>query len=500
MARVWAGIFALLTVAALPAVAFERVSGSWDTTLQLFPTIKLYQSFITLELAFAGWSVESETKIYSSGWRYQNFYLDGSLGDWDVWGKIYFDVQNTRYEKLWLDFETAVGEGTLFFGLNHWASRDDYSSGDEDRFGPWPCDVVTWDMLLPWDQDHEDQYKYEYLHVQGPVASYYPNNPSSYVTLNVGAPWPNDRFQVYITGDAFDALKQRLGDTFWVDLVGETICVYGQIIEYSNLPEIKLDDAGEADDLVVGTCCGTPGALGPLMIYRGEFEWAPLTVTLDFADCCSGIQLKQAQVALDGVSLCCGVTYDAKLAFSKCHGFESLQFSLYDVFPICCGISFDISVEFTSESKVVSITPFWEGIEGCFELYGNVDWDAANFALEGLEIYGFGITCYFDGVTLTSVSALNPDKVEDMTDVSFYSGEFEYLGLEYEGTGCYGGDVTFSVEFWFGKDGILFDVQRTKYYLDLPISASTSLFIKGQWDFSDPSPLDWFDVGWKISF
>jgi len=38
--------------------------------------------------------------------------------------------------------------------------------------------------------------------------------------------------------------------------------------------------------------------------------------------------------------------------------------------------------------------------------------------------------------------------------------------------------VTFNAEFWFDADDILFGIQRTKYYLSIPVSSSLSFFIK----------------------
>ena len=190
--RTWAAALAVLVLLASPAWALDWVSGSWETTLKILPTTEIYYSELTLSFGVADWELESESKFYSDGLRYQNFYLDGYLGDWDVWGKIYFHAQDVRYQKAWLDFERPLGDGTLTLSVNHWASEDDYFSSDEDRFGPWPCNVVNWDMLLPWDQSHEDQYKYRYLHVQGPVVSCYPNNPTTYVCLLYTSPSPRD--------------------------------------------------------------------------------------------------------------------------------------------------------------------------------------------------------------------------------------------------------------------------------------------------------------------
>ena len=103
--------------------ALDWVSGSWNLTLQLLPTTKLYSSLLDLSLTVAGWEIESESKFYSSGFKYQNFYVSGYLGDWDVWSKIYFNVQDVRYQKAWLDFERPLGGGTLTLSVNHWASQ-----------------------------------------------------------------------------------------------------------------------------------------------------------------------------------------------------------------------------------------------------------------------------------------------------------------------------------------------------------------------------------------
>lgn len=84
--------------------------------------------------------MEGESKIYSDGLlRYQNFYLEGSFGEFDLWGKIYFHAQEVRYQKFWLNAEIPLGEGTFRSSFNHWASAADYSSGDKTMFGSWPC-------------------------------------------------------------------------------------------------------------------------------------------------------------------------------------------------------------------------------------------------------------------------------------------------------------------------------------------------------------------------
>lgn len=87
-----------------------------------------------------------------------------------------------------------------------------------------------------------------------------------------------------------------------------------------------------------------------------------------------------------------------------------------------------------------------------------------------------------------------------MTDVTFYRDEFEYVGITYTGAGCCGRTVTFGAELWFGTKGTLFGLQRVRLKLQVPLSAAVMAFAKGQWNFARASPVEWFDVGWGISF
>jgi hypothetical protein len=608
--KIWAGLAILFLT--LPAGAVEFTGGSFSATIELLPDLELYSAELTLGMSFAGMlEVESESKIYSDGLRYQNFYLDGYIGDWDLWGKIYFHAQEVRYQKLWLNAALDLFGEELTLSFNHWASEDDYWSSDEDRFGPWPCrEAISWDQA--W------RYFGSTISVEGPVKGYY---QPSYLKLNIGQDYPDpDRFEIYIPSWAVDDFEAVFGDDFWVDWAaseqvicvtdtiegyrwtsggprnegysvaqvyltdpddlslggcrgtaptldcpgqvirwfeahlhdGETlwiqgpvasitgpgtyygypntyrvrigggsaaenrvevimpshpgwstegpsfdqvVCVYGTITMHGDIAVIELPDLLETRE---GPCC-SPAPL-PFINFQVELEGNPFTLTLDFGDCCTGFYFRRLLLEVEDLPLCCGVTFDTSLTFTKEQGLTEFAVDIYDVFPICCGISFDINVTFTPESKTLSIYPEWEGITGCFELYGDVSWDPGDFVIEGLEIWGWGITCYLDAITLTMISALNPDEVEDIVDISFYSGEFEYLGLEYLGPGCCGGDVTFTAELWFGEDGVLFGLQRTRFYLGFPLAGNISAFLKMQLDLSDPTPLDWLDIGWDIDF
>jgi hypothetical protein len=476
---------------ALPAVALslDGFSGTWKATIELLPNTELYYSEMVLSTTLAGFEIESESKFYSDGWRYQNFYISGDVGDWDVWGKIYFSAKDIRYQKLWLNFELPLGDGdnSLRLSVDHWASEDDYWSSDEDMFGPWPCDVVSWDKA----KDHEG----ETLHVQGPVVSVYESHSGS-VTIHLGKDYPDpDRFDIYIPASYVDDFRTVFGSDFPDNLVGKTVCIYGYIKTYYGIYEIESHDP---EDLSIGQCCGALNALGPLMIYQAKLTYDPLTLTVDFADCCTGAWFKELELELSALPLCCGMTYDLDLLFTKCHGFDKAVFSVDDLFDLCCGIGFDAEIEFGVDHKKISIEPSWEGIEGCLAVYGDVDWQG--HSLLGWELYGWDISCSFGDVTVREVTALDPDKVEDMTDVSFYTDEWEYLGIEYSFSGCCGGEGSFQARFWFGDDGTLFDLQRLRFDLEVPAWEGLSFLIKAQMKLNEADPLDWLDVGWTFEF
>ena len=499
--------------------------GDWDFTLELLPTLQIYESTLTLNCVFApGWRIESESKIYSGGvFKYQNFYISGSFGEFSVWGKMYFHAQEVRYQKMWLNAEIPVGEGTFRASFNHWATPGDYTSTDRKMFGDWPCytlvpaapvyseaDNTLSSLVTTW-AGATDPRVGQWAYVHGTVKGWFPTSPTTYVNLYLHAPYPAKRFFIYIRfadipGGA-SAVMAKLGITAWSQVKDKEVCVYGKLVNWYetatglNHPEIVLGDSpNKACDLNLGACQPTmvPVTVGPFINWRTILTWAPFKITVDFSECCRGTWFRQAKIELSDVALCCGLFLDASLTFTKAAGLEKAKFSLGDLYLPCCGITATVSAEFTPTSKTVKFEPKWRGISGCFTVYGDVKW-AAN-ALQGIEVYGFGITCYTGDMKLQLLTAFDPDKVEELTDIPFYTGEWEYAGLTYTGKGCCGGDLTLTLESWFGNQGILFGLQRFRFNFEVPLASTITLFTKAQWNFAKVSPLEWFDVGWKISF
>lgn len=495
--------------------------GQWDLTLQLLPTLKIYGSELTLNYVFApGWRVESESKFYSDGLRYQNFYLSGSFGDFDVRGKMYFHAQDVRYQKSWLNAEIPWAGGTFRLSFNHWATRSDYSSSDRNMFGDWPCYVEVplapvieaVDLVNSWTGSNDPRVGQLY-YVHGTIVAYYPSSPTSYVNLYLVANYPNKRFIVHIRFNRFSPpidlsdVLNRLGVSSLAEAVGKEICVLGTLKNYTSPsgvynPEIVLAESpNQLNDLNLGVC--QPAMVrvpseGPYINWRYTFTWDPFKATVDLSDCCQGTWFRQLTAEISDVPLCCGLFLDSTLTFTKASGLEKLTFSVGDLYLPCCGITATVSTEFTPTAKTVQFLPKWQGISGCFTVYGDVNWTPNTIG--GIEVYGFGITCYTDSVKLRVITAFDPDKVEDLTDITFYTGEWEYLGLTYTGPGCCGGDLTLTLESWFGDQGLLFGFQRFRFELEVPLTSTITVFAKGQWNLANPSPLQWFDVGWSVSF
>ncbi|MGB9861993.1 MAG: hypothetical protein ACPLRP_06720, partial [Candidatus Bipolaricaulaceae bacterium] len=489
--------------------------GDWDVTINILPTPSIYGSTLHLNVVFApGWRVESETEIYSGGvYKYQNFYISGSFGDFSVWGKMYFSAEEVRYQKMWLNAEIPLLGGTFRSSFNHWATPADYSSTDRDMFGDWPCyTLVPADPVIEATAEWVDGWQgptdprigsKAYIH--GTIVAYY--RTGTYVNLYMVRNHPDKRFIIYIRfADIPEStVLAKLGITSWTEVVGMEVCVYGTLRNWESPsgvhnPEIILAESpNKVCDLNKGQCQPTmvPVAVGPFINWRFTYTLDPWKLTVDFGDCCTGFSFRKLSVEAKGLSLCCGLFYDATLSFTK-SGFEKISFSVGDLYFPCCGITSKFTVDFTTTSKTVKLEPSWRGLAGCFTVYGDVNFSGTT--LGGIVLYGWDITCYTDSLKVRMITALDPDKVEDITDITFYTGEWEYISLTYTAPGCCGGDVKFTLEAWFGSRGTIFDLQRFEYDFEVPVIPTFSLTSDARWDFSYSSPLRWMSIGWKTSF
>jgi len=232
---------------------------------------------------------------------------------------------------------------------------------------------------------------------------------------------------------------------------------------------------------------------------------SPLSLKVRFVDCCSGTTLQDLSVTLSGLGLCCGITYDASLYFTKA-GFQYVQFTAYNVIQLCCGISFDVRVRFGTSYKYVYIKPKFAGFgEACFTVYGDADfggltggtWNqVGGNAIEwaGIKIYGWAIECKIaDCNSLKIVTALDPAWYNDNVEDVFKQNEFEYVKLSFCGAGCCGGQYTVGLSVFFQQSGSLFGITRIGADMSIPVMSNLTVNVSFDSSVS-------LKVGWTFTF
>ena len=210
-----------------------------------------------------------------------------------------------------------------------------------------------------------------------------------------------------------------------------------------------------------------------------------------------GFEFRYLKLSAEDVPFCCGISLDLGFSFTK-EGFDEFSATLKSI-PICCGISFDASVTFTTTQKTIAIKPKWEGITGCFTVYGDVNFQEPG-AFQGIEVYGFKVRCELAECNyLEILTAFDPAKVEEMLgEEIFQNDEFEYVKLGFCGPGCCGGNWQLDLSAYFTRSGgALFGLSRILADFSLPIMANLTVDV----GLSAPvGGLASLTVGWTFTF
>ncbi|MFO8034417.1 MAG: hypothetical protein R6U88_04550 [Candidatus Bipolaricaulota bacterium] len=224
------------------------------------------------------------------------------------------------------------------------------------------------------------------------------------------------------------------------------------------------------------------------------------SITGWFADCCLGLSFSEALLELTDLSLCCGITHDIELSFSKA-GFEYFMFTAESVLPLSWGITFDAWLKFTVDTKVVSITPRFVGIpEVCITIFADVLWDEDEYRFQGLEIHGWklrselGECSYVEFLTALDVAAVE----ETLEEEIFQDDEFEYIKLGLCLPGKNEVSFTLDVSTYFQPEGSLFGITRFELDAQVPLMANLSFLTSMSLDaIGDDHELS---VGWEFTF
>ncbi|MEN3010167.1 MAG: hypothetical protein ABDI20_04185 [Candidatus Bipolaricaulaceae bacterium] len=254
-----------------------------------------------------------------------------------------------------------------------------------------------------------------------------------------------------------------------------------------------VDSDGQLD--YYWPCC--PPQTESYALFTFSLTLPPFGLKINLADCCTGIRFRDALLTLTDVPLCCGLTYDAELHFTRA-GFSYFETSWE--FPLCCGISVEVATRFTVDHKRVRITPKWMGMgQACFILYGNVVMGEGLFEIAGLELYGYRLRCDFTPCSYVELlTAFDVAKLEDRLDENIFEGnEFEYWKIVLCGPGCCGGTYTLSLAAFFQPSGSLFGVTRVHGEASLPLMANFDLLLSLGVSLDGGTRLA---VGWSFRF
>ncbi|MGQ9700732.1 MAG: hypothetical protein ACUVQS_06745 [Candidatus Bipolaricaulaceae bacterium] len=186
-----------------------------------------------------------------------------------------------------------------------------------------------------------------------------------------------------------------------------------------------------------------------------------------------GLEFTYLKATAKDLPLCCGISLDLAFTFTKEKGFAGLAATLKSI-PLCCGIALDAEVTFTTTEKRVALLPSWEGITGCFTVYGDVLQSVGR--IEGLALYGWKIRCELGDCSYAEfLTALDVDKMEEILGDIFQNTEFEYLKLGFCGQGCCGGQWRLGLNLFFRPSGALWGLSRVALAAEVPVMANLTV-------------------------
>ncbi|MDY0392374.1 MAG: hypothetical protein RBR89_03125 [Candidatus Bipolaricaulis sp.] len=240
------------------------------------------------------------------------------------------------------------------------------------------------------------------------------------------------------------------------------------------------------------------------MLYTFTLGVAPIDLAVTFEDCCTGIEFGDVTLTMTGVGLCCGITFDMELYFTKA-GFDYVSFDVVNFFEWCCGISFDLNVTFGVDYKEVTLKPKFAGFgEACVTLYADILGEDV-FQFAGLKIYGFKLSCSWGDCGLLEFGTLLAEPpYEDCSYPSWYIPFYyygdEYVTIKFCGAGCCGGQYTVTMTAWFDIGGTgLFDLSTFRGSASIPVMSNLNATISWVLPLT-PGGTTTLDLGWKFTF
>lgn len=207
------------------------------------------------------------------------------------------------------------------------------------------------------------------------------------------------------------------------------------------------------------------------------------------------------KVSLSGLSFGCVEDIETTLYMTQ-DGFDSFTVDLTGIDIGIAWLALDFELVFTLDTKSWSMTPtFVVGESICIDTYIEVLTDAPDHTLydsftsiTGIAVYGFGLVCSWNGVTVKDLTVLDTSSyvittpeygsvIEEIATAldeghAIYSDYWEMLSIEVTRPGCCGGDFTFLANTYFSKTATsLFGWGMT--YVETKVPFGSSLFLSG---------------------
>lgn len=204
------------------------------------------------------------------------------------------------------------------------------------------------------------------------------------------------------------------------------------------------------------------------MMYIISTKIDPISLKVRFVDCSSGIEFYDAVINLSGIGLCCGISLNAELAFSKEDLFQYLKITGIEI-PLCCGVSLTAGVTFTTTGKALDTGFKFAGFgDACFTVYADAVTSGTTWS--GIEIYGYKIKCSLGDCNYVEfLTAFDVDAIEGILGNIFEGDEFEYMKLGFCGRSCCGGQYSVALSVYFQESGSLFGITRIGADMSIPI-------------------------------
>jgi len=184
----------------------------------------------------------------------------------------------------------------------------------------------------------------------------------------------------------------------------------------------------------------------------------------------------------------CIAEVDAALSFDATKGFNSFSLSTTGLaIPNFAWLTFDAEIDFTVDSKTVTITPEINiGTNDCISVYASLDGNidpitgalVGPYGITGFTFDGFKISHTWNGVTFTDITSLDSTVYGMTGDYATTPGKtyWELFEITSSSDSCCGGALGFTVDTWFGTENTgLFGWSETDVSVSIGVGSNFTI-------------------------